>query len=196
MMCSQARVSSLKLRTPKLLSDADVSKLVGAAEKLSEAELYIDDSAGLNMFELRAKARRLKSRHPLSLVIVDYLQLMVGDRRAENRQQEVSNISRSLKQLARELVIPVIAISQLNRAPEMRSGEPKLSDLRESGAIEQDADVVMFIHTDPKDETRKGTVDLIVAKHRNGPTDKVRLGFVSEYTKFRTLARSEGYEAG
>ena len=196
MMCSQARVSSLKLRTPKLLSDADVGKLVAAAEKLSEAELFIDDSAGLNMFELRSKARRLKSRHPISLVIVDYLQLMVGDRKAENRQQEVSNISRSLKQLARELAIPVIAISQLNRAPEMRSGEPKLSDLRESGAIEQDADVVMFIHTDPKDETRKGTVDLIVAKHRNGPTDKVRLGFVSEYTKFRTLARSEGYEAG
>jgi replicative DNA helicase len=198
MMCSQARVSSHKLRTPKLLGDADVSKLVAAAEKLSEAELFIDDSAGLNMFELRAKARRLVSHTPrLSLIIVDYLQLMVGDRRAENRQQEVANISRSLKQLARELSLPVIAVSQLNRAPETRgSGRPQLSDLRESGAIEQDADVVMFIHTDPKDETKKGTIELTVAKHRNGPTGSVRLGFVSDYTKFRTLARSEGYEAG
>jgi replicative DNA helicase len=194
MMCTIARVSSRKLRTPKLLGDADIGKLVGAAEKLSEADLYIDDSAGLNMFELRAKARRLASRSPLALVIVDYLQLMVGDRRAENRQQEVSNISRSLKQLARELELPVIAISQLNRAPETRgSGRPQLSDLRESGAIEQDADVVMFIHTDPKDETKKGTVELTVAKHRNGPVGSVSLGFNSEYTKFLPLARNEGY---
>ncbi len=194
MLCSSARVSSHKLRTPRLLSGDDMAKLIQAAGELEKAELYIDDSAGLNMFELRAKARRLASRKPLSLVIVDYLQLMVGDGRAENRQQEVANISRSLKQLARELSVPVIAVSQLNRAPEVRGDKrPQLSDLRESGAIEQDADLVFFIHSDPKDETKKGTVELILAKHRNGPTDTVRLGFVRDYTKFRSLSQPDHY---
>ena len=163
-----------------------------AAGELEKADIFIDDTAGLNMFELRAKARRLQTKHPLSLVIVDYLQLMAGDARAENRQQEVSNISRGMKQLARELEVPVIAVSQLNRSPEARADrEPQLSDLRESGAIEQDADMVMFIYEDPKDPSSKGIVKLKIAKNRNGPTDTIRLGFVKDYTKFRTLTRDD-----
>ena len=176
MMCSSARVSSHKVRTGSLSGD-DYAKLVQAAGELEKADIFIDDSAGLNMFELRAKARRLQAKHALSLVIVDYLQLMTGDSRAENRQQEVSNISRSMKQLARELDVPVIAVSQLNRSPEARADrEPQLSDLRESGAIEQDADMVMFIYEDPSDPASKGVVKLKIAKHRNGPTGLVRLG--------------------
>ena len=170
MMCSSARVSSHKLRTGGLSGD-DYAKLVQAAGELEKADIFIDDSAGLNMFELRAKARRLKTKSPLALVIVDYLQLMAGDGRAENRQQEVANISRSLKQLARELDVPVIAVSQLNRSPEARADrEPQLADLRESGAIEQDADMVMFIYEDPSDPSSKGVVKLKIAKNRNGPT--------------------------
>ncbi len=191
MMCSAARVSSHRVRTGTLSGD-DYAKLIQAAGELEKAEVYIDDSAGLNMFELRAKARRLASKVPLALLIVDYLQLMVGDGRAENRQQEVAAISRSLKQLARELNVPVIAVSQLNRAPEARADrEPQLADLRESGAIEQDADMVMFIYEDPSDPSAKGVIKLKIAKHRNGPTGEVRLGFVREYTKFRTLAVSD-----
>ena len=194
MMCSSARVSSHKVRTGSLSGD-DYAKLVQAAGELEKAEIFIDDTAGLNMFELRAKARRLQAKHTLSLVIVDYLQLMSGDSRAENRQQEVSNISRSLKQLARELDVPVIAVSQLNRNPEARADrEPLLADLRESGAIEQDADMVMFLYEDPSDPASKGVVKLKIAKHRNGPTGLVRLGFVRDYTKFRTLSQAEGFE--
>jgi replicative DNA helicase len=194
MMCSAARVSSHKVRTATLSGD-DYAKLIQAAGELEKADIFIDDTAGITMFELRAKARRLASKMPLALVIVDYLQLMVGDGRSENRQQEVAGLSRSLKQLARELSVPVIAVSQLNRSPEVRQDKrPQLSDLRESGAIEQDADVVMFIHADPKDETKKGTVEVVIAKHRNGPTGIVRLGFVTDYTKFRTLSSAEGYQ--
>jgi len=194
MMCSSARVSSHKVRTGALSGD-DYAKLVQAAGELEKADIFIDDTAGLNMFELRAKARRLQAKHPLSLVIVDYLQLMAGDSRAENRQQEVSNISRSMKQLARELDVPVIAVSQLNRSPENRADkEPQLADLRESGAIEQDADMVMFIYEDPSDPASKGVVKLKIAKHRNGPTGLVRLGFVRDYTKFRTLSQAEDFE--
>jgi replicative DNA helicase len=193
MMCSAARVSSHKVRTGTLSGD-DYAKLVHAAGELEKAEIYIDDSAGLNMFELRAKARRLASKVPLSLLIVDYLQLMVGDSRSENRQQEVAAISRSMKQLARELNVPVIAVSQLNRAPEARADrEPQLADLRESGAIEQDADMVMFIYEDPSDPSSKGVIKLKIAKHRNGPTGTVRLGFVRDYTKFRTLAAADEF---
>jgi replicative DNA helicase len=191
MMCSSARVSSHKVRTGSLSGD-DYAKLVQAAGELEKADIFIDDTAGLNMFELRAKARRLQAKQPLSLVIVDYLQLMSGDGRAENRQQEVSNISRSMKQLARELEVPVIAVSQLNRSPEARADrEPQLADLRESGAIEQDADMVMFIYEDPSDPSSKGIVKLKIAKNRNGPTDTIRLGFVRDYTKFRTLTRDD-----
>lgn len=193
LMCSAARVSSHKVRTGSLSGD-DYAKLVQAAGELEKAQIYIDDSAGLNMFELRAKARRLASKVPLSLLIVDYLQLMVGDGRAENRQQEVAAISRSMKQLARELDLPVIAVSQLNRAPEARADrEPQLADLRESGAIEQDADMVMFIYEDPSDPSAKGVIKLKIAKHRNGPTGTVRLGFVRDYTRFRTLAAADEF---
>ena len=196
MMCSSARVSSHKVRTGALSGD-DYAKLVQAAGELEKADIFIDDTAGLNMFELRAKARRLQAKQPLALVIVDYLQLMAGDSRAENRQQEVSNISRSLKQLARELEAPVIAVSQLNRAPEQRADrEPQLADLRESGAIEQDADMVMFLYEDPSDPASKGVVKLKIAKHRNGPTGLIRLGFVRDYTKFRTLSQAEDFEYG
>ncbi len=194
LMCSLARVSSHKLRTGSL-SDGDYAKLVQAASELEKTDLYIDDTAGLNMFELRGKARRLHSKRPLTMIVVDYLQLMAGDGRADNRQQEVSNISRALKQLARELEVPVIAISQLNRSPEARADrEPQLSDLRESGAIEQDADMVMFLYEDPSDPQGKGTVKLKVAKHRNGPTGLVKLGFVRDYTRFRALSPAEEYE--
>lgn len=191
MMCSLARVSSQRVRTGGLSGD-DFAKLVQAAGELEKADILIDDSAGLNMFELRGKARRLQTKHPLSLIIVDYLQLMQGDSRAENRQQEVSNISRALKQLAREIDVPVIAVSQLNRSPESRADrEPQLADLRESGAIEQDADMVIFIYEDPSDPASKGVVKLKIAKNRNGPTDTIRLGFVKDYTKFRTLTRDD-----
>ncbi len=196
LMCSSARVSSHKLRTGKLSPD-DHAKLVQAAGVLEKADIFIDDTAGLNMFELRAKARRLQTKTPLSLLIVDYLQLMSGDGRADNRQQEVSNISRGMKQLARELSVPVIAISQLNRSPEARADrEPQLADLRESGAIEQDADMVMFIYEDPSDPASKGVVKVKIAKHRNGPTGLIRLGFVRDYTQFRTLRQTEEYGYG
>jgi replicative DNA helicase len=197
LMCSAARVSSHKVRTGSLSGD-DYAKLVQAAGELEKADIFIDESAGLNMFELRAKARRLKSKHDLKLVIVDYLQLMTGDGRAENRQQEVAAISRSLKQLGRELQLPIIAVSQLNRAPEVRADrEPQLADLRESGAIEQDADMVIFLYEDPRKEQgpqSKGVINVRIAKNRNGPTDTIRLGWVKEYTKFRVLPRSDTYD--
>jgi len=193
MLCSAARVASHRLRSGQTLPNDDYYKLVTVAGELEKAPIFVDDTAGLNVFELRAKARRLASRvdPPLGLVIIDYLQLMMGDGRADNRQQEVANISRSLKQLARELNVPVLAVSQLNRDVETRAEKrPQLSDLRESGAIEQDADLVMFIY-EPKDENKKGIVQLDIAKHRNGPTASVRLGFVPNYTKFRTLKADE-----
>jgi replicative DNA helicase len=195
MLCSAARVASHRLRSGQTMPNDDYYKLVTVAGELEKAPIWVDDTAGLNVFELRAKARRLASRvePKLGLVIIDYLQLMMGDGRADNRQQEVANISRSLKQLARELNVPVLAVSQLNRDVETRAEKkPQLSDLRESGAIEQDADLVMFIY-EPKDENKKGIVALDIAKHRNGPTASIRLGFVPNYTKFRTLkADDEG----
>ena len=193
MLCSAARVASHRLRSGDTLPNEDYYKLVTVAGELEKAPIYVDDTAGINVFELRAKARRLASRvePKLGLIIIDYLQLMMGDGRADNRQQEVANISRALKQLARELNVPVLAVSQLNREVETRAEKrPQLSDLRESGAIEQDADLVMFIY-EPKDENKKGVVALDVAKHRNGPTGYCRLGFVRDYTKFRTLKADE-----
>ena len=193
MLCSAARVASHRLRSGQTLPNDDYYKLVTVAGELEKAPIYVDDTAGINVFELRAKARRLASRvdPPLGLVIIDYLQLMMGDGRADNRQQEVANISRSLKQLARELNVPVLAVSQLNRDVETRAEKkPQLSDLRESGAIEQDADLVIFIY-EPRDENAKGVVVVDIAKHRNGPTNVARLGFVRDYTKFRTLKADE-----
>lgn len=194
MLCSHARVELQKARSG-FLSQADWPKLVTAAGKLAEAPIYIDDTAGISALELRAKARRLKARHNIELIIVDYLQLMSSSTRIENRQQEISEISRSLKTLSKELNVPLIAISQLSRAPEKReSYRPRLSDLRESGAIEQDADVVMLLfreeYYNPK-ETNRGLAEIIVAKQRNGPVGSQSLLFLSEYTRFENLSRRE-----
>ncbi len=194
MLCSHARVEAHKVRTG-FLSQSDWPKLVSAAGKLSEAPIFIDDTPGISVLELRAKARRLKSRHDVKLFIVDYLQLMQGLAKAENRQQEIAEISRSIKALARELKVPIVAISQLSRAVEARTDHrPQLSDLRESGAIEQDADVVALLlreeYYNPTEEN-KGTAELIIAKQRNGPVGSMRLAFMKEYTRFENLARRE-----
>ena len=175
------------------LSDEDWQRLVRRMGEVAEAPLFIDDSPNLTMMEIRAKARRLKQRHDLRLVVVDYLQLMQSPRRVENRQQEVSELSRSLKLLAKDLDVPVVALSQLNRSPEQRADKrPQLSDLRESGAIEQDSDVVVLMYREDMFEPespRAGEADLIVAKHRNGPTDVVTVAFQGHYSRFTNMAR-------
>ena len=191
MLCSHARINAHNVRSG-MLSTSDWPNLTKAAGKLSEAPIFIDDSPSISILELRAKARRLKSSHDIQLIILDYLQLMEEPYRSENRQQEISVISRSLKALARELGVPVIAVSQLSRAPERRETfRPRLSDLRESGAIEQDADVVLMLfredYYNPTDENR-GIAEVIIAKQRNGPTGTVKLAFIKEYTRFETLA--------
>ena len=192
LLCGEARVPWDKVRSGRVAA-GDWTRIVEAAEVLHEAPLYIVDSGNVNIVDIRAKARRLRSRpQGLGLIIVDYLQLMSGAtiRRNDNRQQEIAEISRSLKLLAKELDIPVIAVSQLNRDPERRQDKrPQLSDLRESGAIEQDADIVMFIHRDDQDVQNKGRADIIVAKHRNGPTDTVPLTFLPHLTLFANHAR-------
>ena len=192
MLCSEARVDRARLRSG-VLSESDWPKLTMAAGALSDAPIFIDDSAAISVLELRAKARRLKADRGLGLVIVDYLQLMRGRSGAERREQEISEISRSLKALAKELNIPVIAISQLSRKAEDRPGRrPQLSDLRESGAIEQDADVIIFIYRDEvynPDSDQRGTAEVIIGKQRNGPTGKADLSFISEFTTFKDLFR-------
>jgi len=196
MLCSLGRIDAHLLRTGRLSKD-DWKKLTDAFARLSAASVFIDDTAGLSVLEMRAKSRRLKSEHGLDLIIVDYLQLIRG-RTSENRTQEISDISRSLKELAKELQLPVIAISQLSRAPETRGGDrrPQLSDLRESGAIEQDADVVLFIYREevykPTEENR-GRAELIIAKQRNGPIGMVPLAFLKHYTKFETRVDDPGW---
>lgn len=192
MLCSHARVDANKVRTG-FLSQSDWPRLTNAAGKLSEAPIYIDDSPALSILELRGKARRLKSQHDVQLIIVDYLQLLQSPTRAENRQQEIADISRSLKSLAKELNLPLVAISQLSRGPERREDRrPQLADLRESGAIEQDADVVMLLFREefytPTEENR-GVAELTIAKQRNGPTGTLNLTFIKEYTRFENLAR-------
>jgi replicative DNA helicase len=192
LMCSEAKVESQRLRTGKLSPD-DWPRLTAACDKLAKADIYVDDTGSINMMEIRSKARRLKARHPnLGLLIVDYLQLMSSAGSAENRVQEVSQISRSLKILARDLEVPIIALSQLSRAVEQRTDKrPILSDLRESGSIEQDADLVAFIYRDEyyNDESdQQGLAEVIVAKHRNGPTDALKLSFLKRYAKFADLA--------
>ncbi len=192
MLCSEAMVDSNKVRTG-FLSKEDWPRLITAAGNLSEAPLFIDDTPALSVLEMRAKARRLKSDQNIGLVIVDYLQLMQG-KNAERREQEISEISRSLKAMAKELNVPVIALSQLNRKVEDRPNKrPQMSDLRESGAIEQDADVIAFIYRDEvynRDENnpRRGKAEIIVAKQRNGPTGTVLLAFVGKYSTFGNLA--------
>jgi replicative DNA helicase len=195
LMCSEARVDMWKIRRRELRQPRDWSQLAAACTPLHTAPIFIDDSASVNLMEIRAKARRLKAQQKhLSLIIVDYLQLMMGDTNAENRQQEVSRISRGLKILARELEVPVLALSQLSRQVEQRAGNrPVLSDLRESGSLEQDADLVMFIYRDEvynRDSPDKGTAEIIVGKQRNGPIGDCRMAFVSNYTRFSDLADS------
>ncbi len=192
MLCSYAKVDFHKVRTG-FLSQSDWPKLTDAAGKLAESPIFIDDSPSISALELRAKARRLKSQYNIGLVIVDYLQLMRSTKGMDNRQQEISEISRSLKALGREISAPVIAISQLSRAVEARADRrPQLSDLRESGAIEQDADVVMLLlreeYYTPTPENR-GIAELIIAKQRNGPVGSVNLAFIKEYTRFENLTR-------
>jgi replicative DNA helicase len=191
MLCSEAKVDAHRLRGG-FLSESDWPKLTRAAGSLSEAPLFIDDTPGLSALEMRAKTRRLKIEHNLGLVIVDYLQLMRGRASADSREQEISDISRSLKALAKELAIPVIALSQLNRRVEERGDKrPQLSDLRESGAIEQDADVILFLYREEvynKSEENRGKAELIIGKQRNGPTDKVDLAFLDKYTRFENLS--------
>jgi replicative DNA helicase len=186
MLSAEARVPLNSIRSGQL-SDEDWSRLARRMGEISEAPLFIDDSPNLSMMEIRAKARRLKQRHDLKLIIIDYLQLMTSGKKVENRQQEVSEFSRQLKLLAKELEIPVIAISQLNRSPEQRSDKrPMLSDLRESGSIEQDADVVILLHRDDvyDSQNRPGEADLMVAKHRNGPTKTITVSAQLHYSRF------------
>jgi replicative DNA helicase len=196
MLCSEAHVEGTKLRSG-FLSESDWPRLTIAAGNLSEAPIYIDDTAALSILELRAKARRLRSDRGLGMVIVDYLQLMKGRARVESRQQEISEISRSLKGLAKELDIPVIAVSQLSRKTEERTGNrPQLSDLRESGAIEQDADLILFIYRDEiynrsEDNPNKGKAEVIIGKQRNGPIGKIDLAFLDKFTTFKELYKGE-----
>jgi replicative DNA helicase len=192
MFSLESKVDAQALRTGNL-SDADWEKLVEGAGVIGESELIIDDTPGISISELRSKCRKYKLEHDLKLIIIDYLQLMSGNggKSNESRQQEISDISRSLKALARELSVPVVALSQLSRAVEQRPDHrPMLSDLRESGAIEQDADVVMFIYRDDyynKDTELKGISEIIVAKQRNGPVGTIQLAWLAEYTKFANL---------
>lgn len=195
MLCAEAPIDAQRLRIGELEAN-DWTKLVRASDRLSAAPIFIDDTAGITVLEMRSKARRLKIENNLSLIIIDYLQLMqgsTGSHRSENRQQEISEISRSLKALARELHVPVIALSQLSRSVESRQvKKPMLSDLRESGSLEQDADIVAFLYRedyyDPETE-KKNITDVIIAKHRNGPVDSIQLFFHKQFTKFVDLSK-------
>lgn len=191
-LASEAKVDSQRINRGTL-QEQDWGRLSGALGRLAEAPIFIDDTANISLMEIRAKCRRLKAKHGLGMVIIDYLQLMQSPRKSENRQQEVSEISRNLKILARELEVPVLCASQLNRGVEMRADKrPLLGDLRESGSIEQDSDMVMFVYRDEvyhPDSEARGEAELIVAKHRNGPTGTVKLAFMNQYTKFASLAK-------
>lgn len=192
LLCAEAGVDNQRIRTGNL-SEEDWPRLSHALGRLSEAKIFIDDSPNISALEIRAKARRIKSEYGLGLIIIDYLQLMQSRFRVENRQQEVSEISRSLKALARELSVPVVALSQLSRAVEQRPGKkPSLADLRESGSLEQDADLVCFLYRedyyDPETE-KKNITEFIVAKHRNGPTGKVEFFFQKEFSKFMGIEK-------
>jgi replicative DNA helicase len=192
LICAEARVEATRMRNGRL-HDSDWTKISHAVGRLGEAPIYIDDNPMITVMDIRAKARRLKSREGLGLVVIDYLQLMSGRSNAENRQVEISEISRGLKILARELQVPVVALSQLSRQLEMRADKrPQLADLRESGALEQDADVVMFLYRDEvynHESPDRGTAEVIVSKHRSGPTGVTQLAFLDHYTKFANMAR-------
>ncbi len=190
MLCSEGRIDSHRLRGG-FLKDSDWPKLARSAGALAEAPIYIDDTGALSILEMRAKSRRLQAEKGLGMVVVDYLQLMHGRSAAEGREREISEISRGLKALAKELSVPVVALSQLNRSLEQRQDKrPMLSDLRESGAIEQDADVICFVYRDDyyhEDSAEKGVAEIIIGKQRNGPTDTAKLRFFKEYTRFENL---------
>jgi replicative DNA helicase len=192
MLCAEAEIDSSRLRRG-YLDKKEWGRLVNAANDLSDTPIFIDDSPSLTALDIRAKARRLQAEHGLSLIIIDYLQLLRGRGRVENRQQEISEISRSLKALAKELKVPVMALSQLSRAVEQRNIRiPQLADLRESGAIEQDADLIVFIYRDEvydKDTKDKGIAKIIIGKQRNGPTGEIELQFSKEYARFKDLER-------
>ena len=196
MLCSEGGIDSQRLRTGQL-EDADWDRLINTADRVSKASIYIDDTAGINVMDLRSKARRLKAEHGLDLIVIDYLQLMQGRSKGgdNSRQQEISEISRSLKALARELDVPVVALSQLSRSVESRTvKKPMLSDLRESGSLEQDADIVMFLYREDyydQETERKNITEVIIAKHRNGPIGTIELFFQKEFTKFRDLSHME-----
>jgi replicative DNA helicase len=188
MLCSEANVDMLKLRTGNL-EDSDWDSIAKASGPLASAKVYIDDTAGISVMEMRSKCRRIKIEHGIDMIVIDYLQLMTGS--GESRQQEVSEISRSIKALAKEMQCPVIALSQLSRAPEQRTDHrPMLSDLRESGSIEQDADLVMFLYRDEyynKESEEKNVAECIIAKQRNGPTGTVKLAWLGQFSKFGRL---------
>ena len=191
LLSAEARVPLSTMRTGQM-NDDDWARLARRMSEVADAPLFIDDSPNMSMMEIRAKCRRLKQRNDLKFVIIDYLQLMSSPKRVENRQQEVSDMSRSLKLLAKELDVPVVALSQLNRGPEQRTDKrPLLSDLRESGSIEQDSDVVILLHREDayeRESPRAGEADLIVAKHRNGPTATVTVAFQGHYSRFVDMA--------
>jgi replicative DNA helicase len=195
LLCSEAKVESQKVRTG-YLQPSDWTRLTNAAGRLAEAPIYIDDSPALTVLEARAKARRMKAEHGLDLIVIDYLQLMRG-RMQENRQQEISEISRSLKALAKELNVPVVGLSQLSRAVETREKkEPQLSDLRESGALEQDADLILFLYRPERygiqsEDGDNRVADVIIGKQRNGPTGRIQVTFIPEYASFEQLAKRE-----
>jgi replicative DNA helicase len=192
-LCAEAKVDQHRLRTGDL-SEEDWRKLHETKDKIANIPIFIDDTPGITVRQVRAKARQLKAEKGLGLIVIDYLQLMQGSKKAENRQQEISEISRSLKGLAKELNVPVLALAQLSRSVEQRDKKrPIMSDLRESGSLEQDADLVMFIYRDEyynRDSEKKGIAEIIIAKHRNGPVGYVELGFLSEYTKFVPLLKN------
>ena len=198
MLCAESTIDSQRLRIGELEAN-DWTKLVSGADRLSAAPIFIDDTAGITVMEMRSKARRLKIEYDLQLIIIDYLQLMQGSSKgkgSENRQQEISEISRSLKGLAREIGVPVIALSQLSRSVESRQvKKPMLSDLRESGSLEQDADIVAFLYRDDyynPDSEQKNITEVIIAKHRNGPVDTIQLFFHKQFTKFSDLSKIPG----
>jgi replicative DNA helicase len=191
LLSAESRVPLNALRNGSM-RDEDWTKLARKMGEISSAPLFIDDSPNMTMMEIRAKARRLKQRHDLRLIVIDYMQLMTSGRKVESRQVEVSEFSRQIKLLAKELEVPIIALSQLNRGPEQRGDKrPMMSDLRESGSLEQDADMVILLHRDDvyeKESTRPGEADLIVAKHRNGPTRDIVVAFQGHYSRFVDMA--------
>ncbi len=201
LLCAEAQVDAQKVRRG-FTSAKDIESLTNAAGLLSEAQIFIDDTPAITTLDIRARTRRLKAEHDLSMVVIDYLQLARASERTDNRQQEISAISRSMKALAKELSIPVVALSQLSRAVESRGGDkrPMLSDLRESGAIEQDADLVLFLFRpefyEPGDPEKEGKAELIIGKQRNGPTGTVHLYFEKQYTRFRSMSNVDSVDPG